>query len=80
MLSIFVLFSMVVILAVLNLKRRKGDVLPKYDPQPETMVGVRDLKHEAFVQANYFLTPRQRVILKQAEIFPRKPFQVQSPV
>jgi hypothetical protein len=70
---------MVVILAVLNLKKRKdGIVLPKYDP--EVKVGVRDFQREAFVQANYFLSPRQRPILKQTEVIYRKPFQVQSPV
>lgn len=81
MLSILVLFGMVVVIAMLNLKRRqvgKGGVLPQYDPIPEINVGIRDLKREAYIQANYFLTPRQRAFIKQKEIFPRQPFQVQS--
>ena len=73
---------MVVVIAMLNLKRRhaggKGGVLPQYDPVPEINLGVRDFKREAFIQANYFLTPRQRAVIKQKEIFPRQPFQMQS--
>jgi hypothetical protein len=81
MLFIFGLVLLGLVVAVLNTKKKSlGSLLPNYDPILETKVPVRDLNREAYVNANYFLTPRRRVQTQQAEFFPRKPFEVQNPV
>jgi hypothetical protein len=82
MLVILGLLVLGIVVAILKTKRRAaGMLLPNfYEPIVETKVPVRDLKREAYVHANHFLTPRCRQTPRTTEMFHRKPFEVQSSV
>ena len=82
MLVILGILVLGLVVAILKTKRKAmGMLLPNfYEPIVEIKVPVRDLKHEAYVHANYFLTPRSRQVPRTKEMFHRKPFEVQSSV